>query len=54
VVGREATSTPEFRDYLQNEGSELVASTPEEFATFISAEVTKHAQLIKTAGLKPQ
>jgi tripartite-type tricarboxylate transporter receptor subunit TctC len=49
-----AIHTPEFRDYLHGEGSELVGSTPDQFAAFIRAEVTKHATLIRSANIKPQ
>jgi tripartite-type tricarboxylate transporter receptor subunit TctC len=48
------TSTPEFKDYLYKEGSEYVGSTPDEFAAFIRSEVKKNADLVKSAGIKPQ
>jgi tripartite-type tricarboxylate transporter receptor subunit TctC len=47
-------NTPEFRDYLQQEGSELVGSTPEAFAVFLREEVAKHAKIVRAAGIKPQ
>jgi tripartite-type tricarboxylate transporter receptor subunit TctC len=49
-----AINTPEFKDYLAREGSELVGSTPEHLATFLHAEVDKNAKLIRTAGIKPE
>jgi tripartite-type tricarboxylate transporter receptor subunit TctC len=49
-----AINTPEFRDYLAKEGSELVGSSPEQLATFLRAEVTKNAELIRSAGIKPE
>ena len=49
-----AVHTPEFRDYLAKEGSELVGSTPEQLATFVRAEVTKNAELIRSAAIKPE
>jgi tripartite-type tricarboxylate transporter receptor subunit TctC len=49
-----AVNTPEFRDYLAKEGSELVGSTPEQLATFVRAEVTKHAELIRSAAIRPE
>ena len=49
-----AINTPEFRDYLQKEGSELVGSSPEELATFVRAEVDKNTKLIRSAGIKPE
>ena len=47
-------NTPEFRDYLAKEGSELVGSTPGELAAFLKSEVTKNAELIRSAGIKPE
>ena len=47
-------NTPEFRDYLAKEGSELVGSTPGELAAFLRAEVTKNAELIRSAGIKAE
>lgn len=49
-----AIHTPEFRDYLQQEGSELVGSTPDAFAAFLRDEVVKHAKIVRAAGIKPQ
>lgn len=49
-----ATAAPDFRDYLYREGSEYVGSTPEQFATFLRSEVKKNADLVKSAGIKPQ
>jgi tripartite-type tricarboxylate transporter receptor subunit TctC len=49
-----AINTPEFKDYLAKEGSELVGSNPEQLATFLRTEVTKNADLIRSAGLKPE
>jgi tripartite-type tricarboxylate transporter receptor subunit TctC len=47
-------NTPEFKEYLAKEGSELVGSTPEQLATFLRNEVTKNAELIRSAGIKPE
>jgi tripartite-type tricarboxylate transporter receptor subunit TctC len=47
-----AINTKEFKDYLEREGSVLVGSTPDEFASFIRAEVVKNAELIKISGAK--
>jgi len=48
------TSAAEFRDYLYREGSDYVGSTPAEFAVFLGKEVKKNAELVKSAGIKPQ
>jgi tripartite-type tricarboxylate transporter receptor subunit TctC len=49
-----AINTPEFKEYIAKEGSELVGSTPEQLASFVRAEVTKNAELIRSAGIKPE
>lgn len=49
-----AINTPEFKEYLAREGSELVGSNPEQLATFLRAEVTKNAELIRSAGIKAE
>ncbi len=49
-----AVNTPEFRDYLRQEGSELVGSTPDAFGAFLRDEVFKHAKIVRAAGIKPQ
>jgi len=49
-----ATSAADFRDYLYREGSEYVGSTPEQFAAFLRNEVKKNADLVRSAGIKPQ
>ena len=47
-------NTAEFREYLAKEGSELVGSTPEQLAAFLRSEVTKNAELIRSAGIKAE
>jgi tripartite-type tricarboxylate transporter receptor subunit TctC len=47
-----AINTPQFKDYIAREGSELVGSTPEQLAAFLRAEVKKNAELIRTAGIR--
>lgn len=51
---QKAINTQEFRDYLAKEGSVLVGSTPEEFAAFIRAEVTKLTPLIRASGARAE
>ncbi len=43
---------PEERERMLKAGVEPVASTPEEFAAYLAADLAKWSQLIKTAGLK--
>ena len=46
--------TPEARARLASIGTEVVASSPEEFAAFIKAETVKWAQVAKAAGIEPE
>ena len=46
--------TPEARERLRSDGSEVVAGTPEEFAAFIQAEILKWAKVVKAAGIQPE
>ena len=43
---------PETRDSLSRQGAEPVASTPDQFAAFIKAEMVKWSAVIKAAGLE--
>ena len=44
----------ETRDRLQKMGVDLALTTPEEFGKFLRSEIARYAQLVKTAGLKPE
>jgi len=43
---------PETRESLSKQGAEPVASTPDQFAVFIKAEMAKWSAVIKAAGLE--
>ena len=45
---------PEIKSRFGELGVEAVASTPDQFAAFIKAEVQKFAKLAKLAGIKPE
>ncbi len=45
---------PKMKARLAGQGLELVGNTPEEFDTFIRAEVAKWATVLKRAGLQPK
>jgi tripartite-type tricarboxylate transporter receptor subunit TctC len=45
---------PEITERLANDGSLVVAGTPEEFGAFIRSETEKWAKLAKAAGIKPE
>ena len=43
---------PEIRNPIASQGNDIVAGTPQEFSTFIRAEVDKWAKVIKIAGVR--
>ena len=45
-------SQPDVRERLLNAGEEIVASTPEQFAATLKAEIAKMSKVIKDAGIK--
>jgi tripartite-type tricarboxylate transporter receptor subunit TctC len=42
---------PELKERLSNEGAEVIASTPEQFATFLKNEMTKTAKIVRASGM---
>jgi tripartite-type tricarboxylate transporter receptor subunit TctC len=46
--------TPEVRDRLARDGTEVVGGTPEGFEAYIRAEIVKWAKVVKAAGIKPE
>ncbi|MCE2947243.1 MAG: Bug family tripartite tricarboxylate transporter substrate binding protein [bacterium] len=51
---RRMVAEPEMRKFLDAQGLDPVSSTPDEFASFMRAEVPKFAAIAKAAGLKPE
>ena len=49
-----ALRSPDVKQHLSGEGAEVVASTPEQFASYLRSETTKWAKVIKAAGIPPQ
>ncbi len=49
-----ALRAPDVKERLSAEGAEVVASTPEEFASYLKSETEKWTRVIKAAGIKPQ
>ena len=45
---------PETVEYLARDSNIVVASSPEEFAAFIKAEIAKWAIVVKAAGIQPE
>ena len=56
-VHKESTAylrKPETIEFLTRDSNIVIASSPEEFAAFIKAEIAKWAGLVKTAGIQPE
>ena len=51
---RKMVAEPEMRKFLDAQGLDPVSSTPEEFASFMRAEVPKFAAIARAAGLQPE
>jgi tripartite-type tricarboxylate transporter receptor subunit TctC len=49
-----ALNSPDLRARLTAAGIEPVSTTPEQFASFIRSETVRYANVIKTAGIKPE
>jgi tripartite-type tricarboxylate transporter receptor subunit TctC len=47
-------TAPDIKARLTNDGSEVVASTPEAFGGHIRSELAKWEKVIRSAGIKPQ
>jgi tripartite-type tricarboxylate transporter receptor subunit TctC len=45
--------TPDARERLTSDGSEVVAGSPAEFAAFIKTEIVKWATVVKATGIAP-
>ena len=45
---------PEVRERMTSDGAIVIASTGEQFATFIKAETVKWAKVVKAAGIIPE
>ncbi|MBI3069462.1 MAG: tripartite tricarboxylate transporter substrate binding protein [Betaproteobacteria bacterium] len=43
---------PEMKEKLAASGAEVVASTPEQFASYIGSEITKWSKVMKAAGIR--
>ncbi len=53
-AARQAIQTPEVRKRIEFEGATPVGNTPEEFARFVSEEITRWAKVVKYSGAKPE
>jgi tripartite-type tricarboxylate transporter receptor subunit TctC len=43
-----------MKDRFARDGTEVVATSPDEFATYIRSEVAKWEEVVKSAGIKPE
>jgi tripartite-type tricarboxylate transporter receptor subunit TctC len=49
-----AIALPDVRPILTAEGAEMIASAPEEFASYLRNEIAKWAKVVKTAGVSAE
>jgi len=49
----EALKSPEVKEKLALQGAVVVGNTPDEFAAYIKSEIDRWAEVVKTAGVKP-
>jgi tripartite-type tricarboxylate transporter receptor subunit TctC len=47
-------SDPQTRERLTQMGVDLILNTPEEFRTYLNAEIARYTKIIKSAGLKAE
>jgi tripartite-type tricarboxylate transporter receptor subunit TctC len=47
-----AIRLPDVREFMAKEGAEPVGSTPQEFAAFFRSEVSRYAQVIRSANIR--
>jgi tripartite-type tricarboxylate transporter receptor subunit TctC len=50
----EVLNIPELREQMIQRGFEPIGNTPEQFASFISSEISKWAKVIKLAGIESE
>jgi tripartite-type tricarboxylate transporter receptor subunit TctC len=49
-----AVQDPDFRRRLQEQGTDPVANTPEEFAKMLREDIARYAEAVKLSGAKPE
>jgi tripartite-type tricarboxylate transporter receptor subunit TctC len=49
---KRALAHPDIRTRLASEGSEIVATTPEDFRAFLAKDVEKWARVVKSANIR--
>ena len=45
---------PDMVEFLARDGNVVAATSPEEFAAFVKAEIVKWAKVVKAAGIEPE
>ena len=53
-AARRAIALPEMKRRLENDGSQPVGNSPEDFGRFVQAEIGRWARVVKFSGAKPE
>jgi tripartite-type tricarboxylate transporter receptor subunit TctC len=54
TIGADGLRSPEVREVIAKDGGDVVASTPEQLAQHLAAEIKRYAKVIRAGNIKPE